>query len=221
MLSGIYSLTCVANGRVYIGSSQDVMTRWRWHVRMLSTGRHYNCRLQSAWKKYGAESFSFAILSLCKPEQLIKAEQIFIDIFSATQTGFNLCPIAASPRGRKASVLTRAKMSESRKGRRPPSYPQMLDGFNRWKAAHPEDLMKNLARGHAAKLGRKWSPEHRAKAMAAKKPLSAEASRSISLASASRRHTDEAKEKMSKASKARWENYRARNGVGRLSGVCS
>jgi hypothetical protein len=56
--SGIYAIRCLANGKVYVGSSAGIDARWSEHRYDLNAGRHHSPHLQNAWVKYGAAGFS-------------------------------------------------------------------------------------------------------------------------------------------------------------------
>lgn len=79
MLSGIYQITCVRNGQIYVGSSKNIPKRWAEHRRALRKGRS-NCRyLQHAWIKHGEASFRFHVIEECIEESLEGREQFYID----------------------------------------------------------------------------------------------------------------------------------------------
>ena len=61
MTAGIYLITNVASGRVYIGRALDIVRRWRAHRSDLKAGRHKNKHLQRAWSAYGPEAFEFSV----------------------------------------------------------------------------------------------------------------------------------------------------------------
>ena len=67
-ISGIYEIRNTDTGKVYVGQSKDIMSRWRDHIARLKNQKHDNQYLQNAWNKYGAESFSFLILETCEPD---------------------------------------------------------------------------------------------------------------------------------------------------------
>ena len=52
-------------GKIYIGQSTNIETRWKDHVIRLKEGKHDNRYLQNAWNKYGASNFSFSVLEEC------------------------------------------------------------------------------------------------------------------------------------------------------------
>lgn len=97
--SGVYQIRCVPNGKIYIGSTIDIATRWVRHQNQLKNGSHPNMYLQSAWNKYGAENFELSILEVVTRENLLIAEQRWLDSTQCTnrEIGFNIFDIAGSP----------------------------------------------------------------------------------------------------------------------------
>lgn len=79
MKSGIYSISNTVNGKLYVGSTNNISVRWNKHRALLRHNKHQNTHLQSAWNKYGEESFEFSIIEECSIESLIEREQYFID----------------------------------------------------------------------------------------------------------------------------------------------
>lgn len=62
-VSGIYTITNRATGKLYIGESLDIYRRWHdEHIPQLRKNCHYNKELQNDFNKYGEENFSFEIL---------------------------------------------------------------------------------------------------------------------------------------------------------------
>ena len=78
---GIYSITHLASGQRYIGSSRNLRCRLWTHRSKLRKDRHNNLHLQRAWNKYGEQAFKFEILEICldSPAVLIVREQAWID----------------------------------------------------------------------------------------------------------------------------------------------
>lgn len=79
---GIYCLHSKSNGKRYIGSSKDIVFRFRAHISKLKNGKHVNQHLQNAFNKYGLEDFNFCILEECLPSELLHKEQQQINSFS-------------------------------------------------------------------------------------------------------------------------------------------
>jgi group I intron endonuclease len=67
---GIYMIRCEPTGEVYVGASVNVVKRIREHFYRLEKGIHRNHRLQSAYNKYGKESFISEVLLYCDPNSL-------------------------------------------------------------------------------------------------------------------------------------------------------
>lgn len=116
--SGIYKITCTANGRFYIGSSNNCNRRWITHRRDLRGNYHHNPHLQSAFNKYGEGSFTFEVIETVELQILFEREQYWLDTLRPfAPIGFNIGIKADSGmRGRKASEETRAKLRAARKG---------------------------------------------------------------------------------------------------------
>lgn len=131
IISSIYKITNLSNGKFYIGSSCDTLSRIYNHNLQLSKGNHDNLHLQRSWNKHGKEKFLFEIIQLCPKEYLLKLEQWFIDNLKPK---YNMCKIANSRKniviseetrkrlslshlGIKPSLETREKMSNTRKGK--------------------------------------------------------------------------------------------------------
>lgn len=117
-LCGIYQFRNLANGKVYIGSSQDCKRRYGEHRSRLVRGAHINAKLQSAWTKYGENSFAYELIaSVLSKDDLEAVEQIVLDDREAVMRGYNLAPVAGNTSGWKASPETRKRMSEAAKMR--------------------------------------------------------------------------------------------------------
>jgi group I intron endonuclease len=56
---GVYKITCLENGKIYIGSSKNINSRWNNHRWNLRNGKHHNYFLQSDWDMYGEDVFVF------------------------------------------------------------------------------------------------------------------------------------------------------------------
>lgn len=188
---GVYTITCTANGRVYVGSSIDVQRRLRQHTNMLSRNGHSNTHMQRAWNKYGAAAFMFVIVDVCAAAgDLLPVEKRWIERLDAVNNGFNQKSNPASSLGVKWSDEARYRQSITMRGK---SHP------------HSEESKRNIS---AALRGREFSEEHRGKISKAMtgKPLSEEARRKISAAFRGKKtgpKSDETKRKLSDAKRGR------------------
>ena len=115
MISGIYEIINLINGKRYIGSAVDLKKRKREHFRGLHQGDHYNRHLQRAWNKYGSDTFIFEPLMYCLPEYLIFCEQYYLDEWKPE---YNECRVAGSPLGYKHTQEQRANNSVAQKGKK-------------------------------------------------------------------------------------------------------
>ena len=72
---GIYKIENKINGKVYIGQSIAIKTRWQQHKYEAQTGES-QAPLYLALRKYGIENFSFEVLEEC-PQELLNEKEIF------------------------------------------------------------------------------------------------------------------------------------------------
>lgn len=117
--SGVYVITNIVNGKIYIGSSVNIKKRWTQHKYKLNKGAHANKYLQRAWNKYGVDKFEFIILNLIdKPNKnvLIQQEQKYLDIYKPynKEIGYNILKKSNSSLGVKRSDETKLKNSLSK-----------------------------------------------------------------------------------------------------------
>lgn len=98
-ICGIYKIENITNGKMYIGSSQDIDGRWKVHRRMLNKNNHHSPHLQAAWNKYGCENFTFSVIEECAQEVLLDREQYYIDYYDSADSyfGYNTNPYAGRP----------------------------------------------------------------------------------------------------------------------------
>lgn len=99
-VSGIYAIHNKITDGVYIGSAINLKSRLKDHSKCLRYNKHKNPHLQNSFNKHGIESFSFQILELCEPKDLIKFEQAWLDLKFGNNC-YNICPTAGSPLNRK------------------------------------------------------------------------------------------------------------------------
>jgi len=77
---GIYKISTDIDNRIYIGSTNNFYKRYNDHKRKLIKKNHANKYLQSFFDKYGKNSLSFEILTICKNSCLLYSEKYFIAI---------------------------------------------------------------------------------------------------------------------------------------------
>ena len=133
MITGVYQIRNLKNGKLYIGSAAQVggfHGRWKDHRSQLKRNCHHSIKLQRAWNKYGEASFIFEILEECEPELCIEREQYYLDtlLFAScddsrfNRLGYNICRVAGSSLGIKYTEEARAKMSKANSGANHPMY---------------------------------------------------------------------------------------------------
>lgn len=120
-ISGIYKITNIQNGKIYIGSAINIESRKRIHLSALRKGNHHNPHLLAAYKKYGEDSFVWDILEhVTQLNDLLYREQKYLDEVKPfdRNIGYNVLPTAGSPYRREYSFESRKKMSMSQLGRK-------------------------------------------------------------------------------------------------------
>jgi group I intron endonuclease len=154
--SGIYALVCQENGKIYVGSSINLRGRGWSHLGQLRKGKHGNPHLQSAWNKYGEDSFNIKILELCDAEKLLEREQFWMDHFEVIEKGFNLVPRAGgSVRGQKQPKELVALRAASQQGKKHNYKPEAMEALRermRKRVLTPEERTRNGKRLMAARL---------------------------------------------------------------------
>lgn len=92
MASGIYKIMCASTGKIYIGQSVRMKSRFSVHLADLKRGKHGNPYMKRAYEKYGKEAFSFSVIEYCEPEFLHEREFFWINHFDSgnPEKGFNI-----------------------------------------------------------------------------------------------------------------------------------
>lgn len=142
-ISGIYNIRNIINGKIYIGSTVDIKYRHYKHFYELKNKIHDNDHLQSAWNKYGEQSFEMFMVDYIKDEEkdrkkfekeLKEAEQLHLNkhwIFENNDYDRSICynsaryadrpPVLAgkdNPNyGKPISEKMKKSISEARKGK--------------------------------------------------------------------------------------------------------
>ena len=91
-ISGIYSITNIKNGKMYIGSSKDINQRLKAHYRELKKGKHINTYLQNSYNKYGRDCFKGKTILKCEESILYIEERKQIELHNTIDRrfGYNL-----------------------------------------------------------------------------------------------------------------------------------
>lgn len=98
MAQGIYKIINVINNKFYVGSAVDFKRRKTRHFSELRTNKHNNRHLQSAWNKYGEQSFVFVIVEQLSPGvDLLAAENVWLKEHVGKDYCYNLGVNATAP----------------------------------------------------------------------------------------------------------------------------
>lgn len=87
-ICGIYKITNLINGKVYIGESVDIYRRWEQHKKIGKSKNGYKRDavkpLYRAMHKYGLDNFLFEIIEICCPEDRFERETYWIAYYDCT-----------------------------------------------------------------------------------------------------------------------------------------
>lgn len=165
MITGIYQITNLHNGKSYVGSAVRFHSRWRLHKTQLAQGKHHSVVMQRAWNKYGEAAFEFKKLLVCAKADLIWFEQRAID---ALKPAYNICKVAGSVLGyrhtdeAKAAASERATGNTHRRGRKEsPEYCARISAGRKGKGLGRVFSAETKAKISAAHLGRTISEERK------------------------------------------------------------
>lgn len=87
--TGIYKITNIANGMVYIGQAVSVQERWRQHIkRGIGADPPTQNKLYPAMLEYGVENFTFELLEECPAIKLTEREKFYTDFYNAQTYGY-------------------------------------------------------------------------------------------------------------------------------------
>jgi group I intron endonuclease len=190
----IYRITNMANGKYYIGSSDSFERRVWQHKYALKRGEHKNPRLQAAWAKYGEEMFVFEVLEqLPEGADVLQAEDKYLANAVGGADCYNVNTSATAPRrGVLHTAESKAKTSANRVGKHAGS------NHYRYGKTLSAEVREKIG---AAQRGKTKAPRTVSETGMAKIRANIEAGRSHKHWTG-RTHTEEAREKMSRAIRA-------------------
>jgi group I intron endonuclease len=211
-ISGIYSITSVNSGRVYIGSAVDFLSRKRIHLHYLRRGRHHSAAMQKEWNVHGESGFHFDLLEqVVDVKKLIERERWWLDFMETATRGFNTALVAGSQLGYRHTEETKRLMREKRrfqkmKPRTEETKRKMAEARKGWRySAEQRAAMSGYLRGRkmppvSEETKRKIGNANRGRKLP---PISEETRRKISAASKGRKYPTSFGKKISEALKGR------------------
>lgn len=100
MKSGIYKITNINNGQVYIGRASNIEKRWQDHKEELANGTHHSYKLQECYNSLkNKDDLKYEIIEevAYENERVVK-EQYYMDKYDAYHNGYNCCEFADNPK---------------------------------------------------------------------------------------------------------------------------
>lgn len=125
---GIYKITNKINGKVYIGQSINIYTRWQEHLRLAKASNKKSSIISKAINKYGIENFNFEILLSYNSKEISKEilnlnEDLYILKYKSTNKkyGYNIKRVDMHDKyntfyGKHHKASTKKTLSEINKG---------------------------------------------------------------------------------------------------------
>lgn len=164
-ICGIYKITS-PTGRIYIGQSKDIKTRWRYYGYLKITKNQH--KIYRSFLKHGIKNHTFEIIEECSIDILNNRERYYQEYYDSVISGLNCVYVRTDENpnvmtdlikdklreanlGKKHTKETRLKMSKSRLGDKNPNYGVVMSKEQRAKLsiAHKG---KKLSESHKIKL---------------------------------------------------------------------
>jgi hypothetical protein len=88
--SGIYKITRLKTGEIYIGKSTDIKKRWSEHAKTAyGVGSIAHSILHTTIKRDGIENFTFELLEEVPKDKLTEREKYWITFYNSKEYGLN------------------------------------------------------------------------------------------------------------------------------------
>lgn len=88
--SGVYKITRLKTGEVYIGQATNVSTRWAEHCKAaLGVGTLASSQLHRTMAEDGCENFTFELIEAVEKNKLRERESYYIDFYNSKNYGLN------------------------------------------------------------------------------------------------------------------------------------
>lgn len=121
---GVYKIENIVNGKVYIGQSRNLKERYKSHLSSLRYKRHGNNHLQSAFNKYGENSFIYLVMEECEFDKIDEREIFWMGQYDANKmynkksggsNGFTFSPSSIELMSRVRKGMVQSKETISRR----------------------------------------------------------------------------------------------------------
>ena len=87
---GIYKITRLKTGEIYIGKSTDAKARWQQHVKtVFGVGTIAHSTLHTTMAKDGVDQFTFEKVEECDKSELSTKEKFYIELYNSKNYGMN------------------------------------------------------------------------------------------------------------------------------------
>jgi group I intron endonuclease len=195
IISGVYKITNIKNGKVYVGSAENISGRWINHLSELRKEIHHSKHLRSAWKKYGEENFKFEIIEIVGDIKLLTyREQYWIDYYESynPKYGYNILPKARSSLGMKHTDEAKKKVSIANSGENHPN----------WGKHRSEETRRKIGLSQKGKIISEKTRKKMSAILKGRK-ISEETKKKIGLSKKGKHHSEETKKKMSLSHKGK------------------
>jgi group I intron endonuclease len=118
MKTGIYKITNIVTGKVYVGSSIRIENRFKEHKYNLNKNIHHSKKLQNSYNKYGSDKFIFDVIEICLNNKIIlyEREQYYIDLLDSYKNGYNMGAANINRSSYITQLNTKEKISKANKG---------------------------------------------------------------------------------------------------------
>lgn len=88
--SGIYKITRLKTGEIYVGKSSDVKSRWQQHAKTaFGCGTIAHSILHTTMERDGIENFTFELLEEVPKDKLGEREKYWIEFYDSKKYGLN------------------------------------------------------------------------------------------------------------------------------------
>jgi len=100
-ICAVYVIKNTVNGKVYVGGSRDILTRWYEHRYKLKRGTHRSKEMVADYLDVGSDAFEYSILEHATEDNLYDVEQKWLDKLRSWHPwyGYNTWPNAKSAKG--------------------------------------------------------------------------------------------------------------------------